>query len=336
MRLFGSSAPFFPLGSSLRNSYLVKRGQYDANKSVNGFLTYQTEEQCARVIELLQGSYIKGLAKFPVEMDWAWPRQNGRYFAQMMPQEDPAHDRIQIPVEEDVEKLPFQQSQDSALDHAEPDLRQPRTPPYPPTKKPSPPLQPQIAMPMHPRPFGPLPPPMMMPPLHPVMVPPPLMHPLHPYPPPPPYWTLPPPPAPYAPPPWHQPGFQEAAKSAASTKKKAQPPWRSEGAVSEDEDGDPIENDADLQTYFDNMIVERKDEEWEGYCNPEDFTEKVTEKKQKDKEKQKDKGKGKEKQTQKEKGSKDKEKVKKAKRSRSRSKKNEKSDEKKEKKHKLD
>ena len=71
----------------LYNVYLVKRGRYDPNKSINGFLSYCTEEQCQVVIEILQGSYLNGLAKFPIEADFAVPRKSGRYYARQEPEQ---------------------------------------------------------------------------------------------------------------------------------------------------------------------------------------------------------------------------------------------------------
>ena len=102
----------------LYNVYLVKRGQYDGNKSINAFLSYQTEDQCRAAIEILNGSYLNGLAKYPLEADFAVPRKTGRrYFAQ--PPED---------LEHTAEVAEHKQSQDNEqdqmqMDNNKPDLR---------------------------------------------------------------------------------------------------------------------------------------------------------------------------------------------------------------------
>ena len=63
----------------LYNVYLVKRGTFDENKTINGFLSYETAEQVQKVISLLSGQTLGGLAKWPIEADVAYPRKSGRY-----------------------------------------------------------------------------------------------------------------------------------------------------------------------------------------------------------------------------------------------------------------
>ena len=152
--------------------YLVKRGQYDGNKSINAFLSYQTEDQCRAAIEILNGSYLNGLAKYPLEVDFAVPRKTGRrYYAQ--PPEQLEHT---AEFAEGNWQQHHQQSQDdeqNQMDNQEPDLRQPQTPPKASEK--TPPMAPAMP-PMHhlpPRlPLPPVPPvPPFAPPRYPLMVP---------------------------------------------------------------------------------------------------------------------------------------------------------------------
>ena len=63
----------------LYNVYLFKRGTFDENKTINGFLSYETAEQVQKVISLLSGQTLGGLAKWPIEADVAYPRKSGRY-----------------------------------------------------------------------------------------------------------------------------------------------------------------------------------------------------------------------------------------------------------------
>ena len=53
---------------------LNKQGLFDANRSINCFLSYETAEQVRDAIQKLHGHMLSGLAKFPLEADVAYPR----------------------------------------------------------------------------------------------------------------------------------------------------------------------------------------------------------------------------------------------------------------------
>lgn len=263
----------------LYNVYLVKRGQYDGNKSINAFLSYQTEDQCRAAIEILNGSYLNGLAKYPLEVDFAVPRKTGRrYYAQ--PPEQLEHTA-------EFAEQHHPQSQDdeqNQMDNQEPDLRQPQTPPKASEK--TPPVAPAMP-PMHhlpPRlPLPPLPPvppvPPFAPPRYPLMVP-------HGYPVPPPMlpmgYMFPPPPPVWVPPPWAIPeDWSGSAKSKAMGSKvpKAEP------------EGDSGEGDEELQTWLQDNL---KDKVWDdGYGSVEAAESYMLEKTIKDKKQKADKTKDK-------------------------------------------
>ena len=60
---------------------LNKQGLFDAKRSINCFLSYETAEQVQDAIQKLHGHMLSGLAKFPLEADVAYPRRNGGYFS---------------------------------------------------------------------------------------------------------------------------------------------------------------------------------------------------------------------------------------------------------------
>ena len=298
----------------LYNVYLVKRGQYDGNKSINAFLSYQTEDQCRAAIEILNGSYLNGLAKYPLEVDFAVPRKTGRrYYAQ--PPEQLEHTAEFAEGNWQQHHPQSQDDEQNQMDNQEPDLRQPQTPPKASEK--TPPVAPAMP-PMHhlpPRlPLPPLPPvPPFAPPRYPLMVP-------HGYPVPPPMlpmgYMFPPPPPVWVPPPWAIPeDWSGSAKSKAMGSKvpKAEP------------EGDSGEGDEELQTWLQDNL---KDKVWDdGYGSVEAAESYMLEKTIKDKKQKADKTKDKKKDA-KEKSEKkaakdkdkDKDQKKKASRSRSRSK----------------
>ena len=308
----------------LYNVYLVKRGTFDPNKSINAFLSYQTEDQCMAAMEILNGSYLGGLAKYPLEVDLAVPRKTQRYFAQPEPAEHTQDNFDQHPPLDELNKEEGEK---------EPDLRRPVTPPKAPTRPMTPPMAPMMA-PMHHIPGPPV-----MPPGHP---PPPSLHPMQhlqpyplmPFPPPPPvmgpmgfvyqrpppFWM--PPQQPFAP---ASEDWMAAAKSKASMGSKAPKP-QAEGGDSE--------GDEDLQTWLQSNMMDGGEKKSQllddGYGSVEDAEAYMLQKKdagkkekaEKAKEKPKEKSKENKKETKapsekKEKGTKDK---KKKSRSRSRSK----------------
>jgi hypothetical protein len=263
----------------LYNVYLVKRGQYDGNKSINAFLSYQTEDQCRAAIEILNGSYLNGLAKYPLEVDFAVPRKTGRrYYAQ--PPEQLEHT---AEFAEGNWQQHHQQSQDdeqNQMDNQEPDLRQPQTPPKASEK--TPPMAPAMPPMHHLPPRLPLPPvPPFAPPRYPLMVP-------HGYPVPPPMlpmgYMFPPPPPVWVPPPWAIPeDWSGSAKSKAMGSKvpKAEP------------EGDSGEGDEELQTWLQDNL---KDKVWDdGYGSVEAAESYMLEKTNKDKKEKADKTKDKKK-----------------------------------------
>ena len=260
----------------LYNVYLVKRGQYDGNKTINAFLSYQTEDQCRAAMQILNGSYLNGLAKYPLEVDFAVPRKTVRYYAQ--PPEQLEHT---AEFAEGNWQEHHQQSQDAEqnqMDNQEPDLRRPQTPPKASEK--TPPMAPAMP-PMHhfspPLPPPPVPP--FAPPRYPLMVP-------HGYPVPPPMlpmgYMFPPPPPVWVPQPWAIPeDWSGSAKSKAMGSKvpKAEP------------EGDSGEGDEELQTWLQDNL---KDKVWDdGYGSVEAAESYMLEKTIKDKKEKADKTKDK-------------------------------------------
>ena len=294
----------------LYNVHLIKRGHYDGNKSINAFLSFQTEDQCRAAIEILNGSYLGGLAKYALEADFAVPRKTGsRFFHQPPEQLDQAGDVAEgIPHQQMQQQ---QQSQDDGwMDNKEPDLRRPVTPPK--ASETTPPMQP-----MHHLPAPPLPPPPLQhvptfpPPRYPLMVPhgyamPPPMLPMgYMFPPPPPVWV----PQPWAPP------VNPSADWLGSAKSKAKVPHPEPA----EEDGEN-QKDEELQTWFDDNLKGPVWDDGSGPVEPEEMVVKEKKKLEKTKDKKKDTTKEEpKKKTAKEK-EKDKEKKKKVSRSRSRSK----------------
>lgn len=69
--------------TGLYNVQLIKKGQFDSNRTINGFLSYREKSQVMEMVQLLNGKMLRGLTKYPLEADVAYPRKSGRYWAEM-------------------------------------------------------------------------------------------------------------------------------------------------------------------------------------------------------------------------------------------------------------
>ena len=156
---------------------LVKRGSFHPEKTCNIFLTYSTKEQCAACIEVLQGCLLNGLAKFPMEVDFAIPRRNNTYFHRHAP---PSRYWNQNFEPETAEQHGDGDDDRNAEGHV-PDLRQPAEPDLPPNMPPNrqPETPPECFKQAVPPPAQGFPPAMPPPPHFPPMMHPPMMHPPH-------------------------------------------------------------------------------------------------------------------------------------------------------------
>lgn len=123
------------VGDGVVNVALIKKGRFDANRTINAFITYEEESQMAAAIETLRGELLNGWAKYPAEAEVAYPRRSGNYWFREPRQE--------------VEKKEHDDEQQQEPEYKS---EMPAPAPLPPAWPPGP-LPPHMAMYRHPPPF---------------------------------------------------------------------------------------------------------------------------------------------------------------------------------------